>query len=226
MGYKIGLVVTGVDLADEATLAQIASSQLDDLVWTEIDGRVIAVLYTDETDPDCVVVDTKHRVEHALRGARVVRVDDDLVGISDIATRAGVNRETVRTWTTGERGPGDFPAPRGSIGGGTRGPSKVWSWPDVASWLGHRYRLATEHKALHPALVASVNAQLARAEDTYSDWKLANADLGRIVQLPVREERSRGRTPLDSERIEAEPRSFESEERLDGIGSQPRATHG
>ena len=65
-------------------------------------------------------------------GLRVVGVAcDNMVTLATIADRAGVTREAVRLWATGQRGNGDFPAPFLSTPAG----EKIWDWQQVAAWL-------------------------------------------------------------------------------------------
>jgi predicted DNA-binding transcriptional regulator AlpA len=61
----------------------------------------------------------------------VLRLDPDLVGISDIADRAGHSRQNVQQWASGERNAGrPFPPPEGAAGR-----SLVWRWAEVNAWL-------------------------------------------------------------------------------------------
>ncbi len=175
MQYKTDLEVQGVDLGDLDTLARIDKAHVD-VVWSSVDGRVVASVLTEEPlDPVCSVTEAAHRIENTLPGAIVARVDEDLVGISDIAIRTGLNRETIRTWVAGSRGPGKFPTPRGSIGGGNRGATRVWAWADVAAWLKGELCLEDEYLYLSSSQVAEVNAHLARAHQSgQAQWKVVD----------------------------------------------------
>jgi hypothetical protein len=65
-------------------------------------------------------------------GLRAVGVQcDNMVTMLDIANRAGVSREAVRLWATGQRGPGDFPKPLLVTTGG----ESLWDWEQVAPWI-------------------------------------------------------------------------------------------
>lgn len=61
---------------------------------------------------------------------RLVRVGD-LVGLPEIARRAGVTRSAVSNWRNRHD---DFPLPVFSISEGAR-VSPVFVWPEVAAWL-------------------------------------------------------------------------------------------
>ena len=66
-------------------------------------------------------------------------VCNNMVTLVVIARRAGVTREAVRLWTTGQRG-GGFPAPVLITTGG----EQVWDWVQVADWFEeHRGRTQT-----------------------------------------------------------------------------------
>jgi hypothetical protein len=60
-----------------------------------------------------------------------LRVDQDLVSVSDIAQRVGRTRESVRLLVDGKRGPGGFPPPIGVVGDGIR----VWPWSAALEWF-------------------------------------------------------------------------------------------
>lgn len=64
-------------------------------------------------------------------GLSVTGVMEDLVTIDDIAEKTGRSVPAVGHWTTGERGPGGFPAP--VIHRGSR--VKLYSWAQVSRWL-------------------------------------------------------------------------------------------
>jgi hypothetical protein len=64
-------------------------------------------------------------------GLSVSGVMEDLVTIDDVAEKTGRSAPAVGHWTTGERGPGGFPAP--AIHRGSR--VKLYSWAQVSRWL-------------------------------------------------------------------------------------------
>ncbi|QKG24280.1 hypothetical protein [Actinomadura verrucosospora] len=64
-------------------------------------------------------------------GLSVTGVMEDLVTIDDIAEKTSRSAAAVGHWTTGERGPGGFPAP--VIHRGSR--VKLYSWAQVSRWL-------------------------------------------------------------------------------------------
>jgi hypothetical protein len=77
----------------------------------------------------------------SIRGLTVAGAgQDDLVSIPGIARRAQRSREAVRLWSTGQRGPGGFPAAEWQSPGGER----FWSWAKVARWIRGNMNLAVE----------------------------------------------------------------------------------
>lgn len=164
MQGKVTLRVIGVSLDDEETIERIAT-YLDDLVWTVVDNRVRAtVIVANHAELVSKAVEAARRIEHCLTGSRVDRIDEELVGVPDIAARVGLNRETVRSWTIGSRGPGGFPNPIGSVGGGERGAAKIWRWADVNVWLDLNYSLGDGCSYASDSEFAEISAYLARAD--------------------------------------------------------------
>ena len=105
------------------------------------------------------MIQAARQIAASLAGARVLDVDQDLVGVSDIAKRVGVSREAVRLWVEGKRGPGHFPSPVGSAGGGVRGSMRLWQWASVNDWLRY-YKLHDDEGMPTSAQTAEINAAL------------------------------------------------------------------
>jgi len=181
--YRIALRVTGVDLDDDPTF-DVISEHLDHLSWLEIDGRTVAVTHTDG-NPVGAATQASRQIAASLAGARVVEVDQDLVGVSDIAKRVGVTREGVRFWVDGKRGPGNFPDPVGSAGGGERGSMRLWQWATVNDWLRH-YDLHDDEEMLSAAQMAEVNACLHRVLGPVDrEWQQATSGVHVPLQIFV-----------------------------------------
>lgn len=62
----------------------------------------------------------------ASSGTVVTAVDDDPVGVVEIADRLGVGRKAVDKWRQRDLG---FPAPQWTVGG-----RPAWRWEDVERW--------------------------------------------------------------------------------------------
>ena len=77
-------------------------------------------------------------------GAVIDDIDDDLVDLSEVAERVGRSRETVRLWSLGRRGSGEFPLPSGLLPGSV----KVWEWDAVNTWLSKHHPTLAEYVLL------------------------------------------------------------------------------
>jgi hypothetical protein len=125
--FRVTVIFDGVDLESDSVLEALSNDP--ELYWSsESDiSSASAVVEADSAlaAADSVIVRTLFLVPTA----RPLRLDEDLVSTPDIASRIGVTREAVRKWANGSRG--DFPMPRGTVGGGIR----VWRWAEVNEWL-------------------------------------------------------------------------------------------
>jgi len=126
--YKVGVVFEDLD---HGSLG-LVSSVLPDAVVSEA-GAVTTVRATVRAPgPAAALSQLVESVTKAVPAAVPLRVDQDLVSVSDIARRVGRTREYVRLLVDGKRGPGGFPAPVGVVGDGIR----VWPWSVVLEWSG------------------------------------------------------------------------------------------
>lgn len=163
METKVTFRVRNIDFDDDHIVEEIATN-LSDLAWATIDGVVWATLYVEYGDVVSKAIETSRRIECSLPGSRVDQLDEELVSIPDISARTKVHRETIRSWITGSRGPGGFPLPKASFGGGERGSMKVWRWADVNRWLDETYSLGDGFAYPAEAQFAEINAYLAGAK--------------------------------------------------------------
>lgn len=153
---EIQLVVHGIDLDDEPTLA-ILSQRFDDILWAESAGTATATVLS-ETDPVADALAAAQRIQAALPHVLVTRVKPDLVTTSAIAARVGVKRQAVYQWVTGSAST-RFPAPFAVLEPEGK-PVKVWRWLDVVPWLQEVKSLAFEPLPTS-SQVAAINAALA-----------------------------------------------------------------
>jgi len=124
--YGFSLVVNGLDLDDESQNAALEFLPYDAVVSSS--GGVVTI------DVECdsrLPSESVSKVYEDLKDLRIqaVRIDLDLVGLSDIAERVDSNRETIRLWSTGDRRSG-FPKHFTTAGG-----SRLWAWTDVYEWI-------------------------------------------------------------------------------------------
>ncbi|MFG2056900.1 hypothetical protein ACGFI9_23050 [Micromonospora sp. NPDC048930] len=197
--YRIALHVGNIDLHDPHVLSRIgAVDPLCEVSWESVDGRTLAVIYCDDHDPISHVVTIARRITHAIPEAHVDGIDQDLVSVSDIARRVGMTREAVRLWVKGQRGPGGFPSALGSVGGGERGSTQIWSWPSVNAWLDEHFGLGDEDQYLTPEQVTVANAAILQVEDYIDhEWnELVQLDLEIAVEGQAEARRSQKQREL------------------------------
>ncbi|MBE9924414.1 hypothetical protein G8C93_00715 [Cellulosimicrobium cellulans] len=162
MRTKFSVVVDGIKLSDISVLVLI-QEHLDDLVWSSMNGRVtFSATLPEGSDVVCAASEAARRVLHAIPGVEIVSADRDIVSQADIAERIGVSRETVRTWARGMRGPGKFPIPIATVGGGARGGTDIWYWADVQSWLERHRGFAFSERPPSVKELAAMDAHFKR----------------------------------------------------------------
>jgi hypothetical protein len=161
------LLVAGLDVEDDAQCDAYFAAGLDDSVLEDRDGLTLATFSRTATDPASALTSAIGDIELGVRGARVVRVDDQLMNLGDIAAHLGRTAESVRLLATSARGPGGFPPPAGVVGRGVR----VWRWADVRPWLAQHGMLDPTDGAetLPPSLIATTNLRLAPPADASTD---------------------------------------------------------
>lgn len=132
----------------EGELEILFASGCDDAAFST-DGTVsVAEFDRDASNLATAIVSAVRSLESA--GLTPVRiVDQDLLTLADIADRIGQSRESVRRYTLGTRGPGDFPAPINPSREGVA----FYRWSEVSPWL--RKHLGIETQASDATLVAA-----------------------------------------------------------------------
>jgi len=126
---------------------EVGEQEADALYGVFNDGSVMTgdgkteIEFTREANSWAEAIGSAVRDVETVAGLRVSGAgQEDLVSVSDIAHRARRSREAARLWTTGQRGSGDFPAPRWQSPGGER----FWSWAEVARWIQAKLNLAVD----------------------------------------------------------------------------------
>ena len=154
--YKFRLQFANVDLEDFDILEALA--EIPDVMWTQDAIGVFATATVAAVSGVQAVRQVVLAVCSAVPQAEALRLDQDLVSITDIADRIGVNRETVRVWANGSaKRKGKFPSPRGCVSGDI----KVWGWAEVAEWLDVNLTLVYDSVPLCPKDESVANAQIA-----------------------------------------------------------------
>jgi predicted DNA-binding transcriptional regulator AlpA len=153
--FEFLIVVDGVSIDDEHAVSVLVDGF--DAVLSCSRGLSRLAVSGEGADAVEAAFSLASRFARELPGMRLIRLDPDLVGISDIAQRTGRSRQNVLQWTNGERNSDrSFPAPEG-----TAGHSLVWRWADVNAWLepleladGERRPTRRESAVIDSALLA------------------------------------------------------------------------
>lgn len=156
--YDIALVVEDLDLDDETTDRLLCA--LPDAVPSVTDGHVTISACATGGSAVAAAMSLISTLRTLFPTATILRVDQDLVSIPDIAQRTGRNRESIRLLADGKRGPGNFPRPVGVVGDAIR----VWPWAQVVTWfrdnLGEDPLDGVEEHLLEPDDVTIVDMYL------------------------------------------------------------------
>lgn len=154
--YEFAWVVEGFDMDDDATLDRLYET-FDDVSAGSIAGRVTVDFVVEANGPSEALFTTLDRFTMAFPHVRVLRLDRDLVAIPDIADRTERTPESVRLLVNGKRGPGGFPTPVGTLGGGTR----VWEWAAVVDWFSSMGQPVEENTLIDHELTCYFDSKLA-----------------------------------------------------------------
>ncbi|MEX2194944.1 MAG: hypothetical protein WD844_06635 [Thermoleophilaceae bacterium] len=161
--HSFTLFLSGPDVLDDAHMDALYEAGCADALFGERDGAQYAAFDREARSFSEALASAIHAITGALPGLEVVRVaPDELVTLAAIAERSGRSRESIRLLSTGERGPGGFPAPVAYADHKTR----LWHWPDVAHWLAEHGKASVEVDAQAADLVASLNAAYDLREHT------------------------------------------------------------
>lgn len=162
--YQITLSYENIDVEDLDQLELIAAEAPDAHI-NAVDGKVrIFAIIAAQCSGDAVeeLVDAIHRADET---ATPIRAELELVAIPDIASKVGLNREAVRLWTTGKRGPGGFPTPLDVVGDRM----KVWAASDVHDWLVTAGVPTSAGRPLDPSEVTDATHAIERKRRGWAD---------------------------------------------------------
>jgi hypothetical protein len=177
--YEFTLILSGVPELTREVLDAFYEAGCDDALIGMRDGVAYAEFCREADSFRGAVLSAIRDVESADVGAKVEHVEpDELVTMSEIARRLDITREGVRKRVSGERGPGNFPPPVGSL---TKR-SPLWRWTDVVQW--HRTRFGSQTEGCE---VASVLRDEADAANRGPQVVVLNAALDLRKRLPFDE---------------------------------------
>ncbi|NDL65130.1 helix-turn-helix transcriptional regulator [Acerihabitans arboris] len=135
--YNFALTLSGVTADTKGLEDRLFESGCDDALVCFYGKSVYLEFDRDSESFAQAALSAIGDIESAELGAKVVSVDADLVGLSDIAELSDMSRQAVAMLKDGTRGSGDFPSPVQRI----KGVSPLWRWADVAEWLAATGRL-------------------------------------------------------------------------------------
>ncbi len=153
--YIVSIVVDALELSDETLDRMFAA--LPDAVPSAVNGAVTVSAPVAAQSAEGAAFALVGVLDELFPGAVPIRLDQDLVGISDIAERTERTRESVRLLVEGLRGPGEFPSPVGTVGDGIR----VWPWAVVLRWFKDSMGTDLGEDGVLPETAAVVDACLA-----------------------------------------------------------------
>jgi predicted DNA-binding transcriptional regulator AlpA len=134
--YKFSLIIKGIDTLTRDHVDALYAAGCDDAILGARDGAQFADFERTAPTLPAALSSAIETVEATLPGAQVVRVTpDDLVNLTEIATRTGRSKESIRLLSEGRRGPGNFPAPVAWVSTKHR----IWQWADVVEWFAQAF---------------------------------------------------------------------------------------
>lgn len=177
--WHVVVEFVGVDLDDDVVLDALLVDTQHDILWSSIDDVTTADATIDIDTAEEAVLALTELVSRAVPAAQLLRVVDPLVAIPDIAEHAGVTRQAVRNWATGQRHSG-FPLPVAIVGDGIR----VWRLADVDRWLADNVDLGSGRRYLTVLEVAVHNDRV--SGDVGDNWTIAYSESAVLKATPLR----------------------------------------
>lgn len=189
--FYLELAYEGIDYRDDELIDTLMGSA-PFVHWGMVDGEVRAHAIIEASEAAAAARRVVSAVREVVPDARVTRVVEDLVSVGDVADRVPHSRQHVLMLAKGERGPGTFPLPRGTVGRN----QKIWDWAPVKEWfeatygfeLGEERPLTHEEvvdaeRAIHRLQTATITARMELAtqrgpEPATSAWHTSWASVG------------------------------------------------
>lgn len=155
--HRFTLVLEGARVLSAEMHDALFEAGCDDALLGSRDGALFLDFDREAGSLPEAISSAIHNVENSGIGLRVIRVEpDELVTLSDIASRIGRSRESIRLYANGERGSGGFPPPISHI----KGRSPLWRWTDVVPWLARHVVKEHLQVAQEAGVIAAMNALL------------------------------------------------------------------
>jgi hypothetical protein len=149
--YKVGILFDGISHGSHSAV----SAALPKAAFRGVAGVTTVTVKIVAPGPAAAVSRLEERVAKAVPAAVPLRVDQDLVSVSDVARRVHRTRVSVRLLVDGRRGPGGFPAPLGVVGDG------IWPWAVVLEWFDQALGVDLGERGIPPEVAAVLDASFA-----------------------------------------------------------------
>ena len=149
--FEFTLIIKG-SLQDDSVVDSLFDHGCGDATFGVVDGVGYGEFHREASGLGDAIFSSIADVE-SVEGLQVLHIEpDDLATASEIASKLGRTRESVRLLIAGERGKGDFPAPVSHV----RSRNRLWRWSDVARWA----KVAAAGDQEQAELIAAINAAL------------------------------------------------------------------
>lgn len=158
--YGFTAVVTGLDVENFEQLTRLYTEEFV-IVPADRDGLTTLAVEIDAASCEAALMALQQHILH-VPDVEVVRIDEDLVNVSEIALRLGVSREAPRLWAGQSNDVGvPFPVHHTIVGSPAK-PQRFWRWAEVFAWVATTGRVDVSDHAvpLDADLVTWFNAQL------------------------------------------------------------------
>jgi hypothetical protein len=154
--FDFALVIDGVPELTTAVEDALFTAGCDDATFSIQYGHLYAEFSRTGERLEDVILSAINDIQKAGIGATVLRVDEcDLVTPAEIARRIGRSRQLVFQYITGQRGPGNFPAPECYLSA----KAPLWRWCAASYWLAQNNIIRPED-SWNAEVVAAVNNYL------------------------------------------------------------------
>jgi hypothetical protein len=153
--YNFSLVLGGISNRTPLLEDKLYSAGCDDALVCFYGSTVYLQFDREAKSFQDAVLSAIQQME-SLSDCRVTAVDaGGYVGISDIAERSDLTKQSISLLKEGKRGSGDFPSPLYRL----TGKQPLWQWSEVAEWLAS-YEKIPKQLAEHAELVSNLNLAL------------------------------------------------------------------
>jgi hypothetical protein len=154
--YEFSLVIDGVPHLTRRVEDALFEAGCDDATLSVRRGHLYAEFARAASSMKDAILSAIRDIRSSGIGASVLCVDEcNVVTQAEIARRIHRTRQMINQYISGERGPGNFPAPEHRLADG----SPLWFWSSVSAWLADNGIIPPE-ESLNAQIVAAINTSL------------------------------------------------------------------